>query len=226
MNFLLPSLAWWMDVSMACLQEYPLCGSVTRRLDPRCRKCSHDQLWHQLNSRTAQGHVEQPNARLREDTSPGRAGSERGRDHSSLSSFLWPKWHNDLSCACLSVSVWSITHALPSLFWCLFEWMRGGRQRKENEVVEGVIWSVSLKTEGRGNWMAVDPGPSSWSGWVLTQGSPITICLLVACADAAQTSYYLTSATGLAFLLLHFRSGQAADHDSVQEKMISGGQWG
>ncbi len=149
MIFLLPSLAWWMDVSMACLQEYPLCGAVTRRLGPRCRKCSNDQRWHQLNSLTAQGHVEQPNARLRKDTSPGRAGSEHRRDHSLLkvlSPFLWPKWHDDLSCASLSMSVWSITRALPSFFRCLFEWMRGGRQRKENSVVEGVIWSVSLKS--------------------------------------------------------------------------------
>lgn len=195
MNFLLPSLAWWMDVSVACLQEYPLCTAVTRRSDLRCRKCSHDQLWHQLNSLTAQGHVEQPNALLREDTSPGGVGSERGRDHSSLSPFSTTKmarWFvlRQFERECL------IDNPCLAIIILMSIWMDERRQAKKRERGGGGC-NMKRESEDWGEWKLNGSGARArLLKWLSCNPRLSYNHMSACCSYRCCENQILTSATG------------------------------
>lgn len=197
------------------------------------KKCSHDQLWHQLNSLTAQGHVEQPNALLRQDTSPGGVGgdgSERGRDHRSLSPFSTTKmaWWFVL---CQFERECLIDNPCLAIIILMSIWMDERRQAKKRERLGGGC-NMKRESEDWGEWKLNGSGATARLLKRLSFNPRLSYDHMSACCSyRCWANQILTSATGQNWPVWPFRhyileSGQAAHLDCVLKKMISGGQWG
>lgn len=143
--------------SMGCLLEYPLYAAMTFY-----KKSSHDQLWHQLNSLTAQGRVEQPKRSLLQGRiAQGRGSGERSQFTEPISAAKLAWWFvlRRFERECL------IDNPCLAVIILMSIWIDEMRQAKKKGKRGRVMWSVrvSLKTGERENWMAVALGPGSRS---------------------------------------------------------------